>query len=396
MRVLAPLKNCHLFSKKLRNTRCCFVDGAKRALGMPLERSFSSREKAVDLRSDTVTMPSQGMLEAAMEARLGDDVMGEDPTVLELEAFMAVLFVKEKGLFVPTGTMANLVAILSHCHTRASEIIIGSSSHLCLWEGGGAANLGGVHTLQVEEDEDARMSVEDLRDNLRNDTDDHWPQTTLLCLENTHNMMGGVALPPSYMDQMGTLARELNIKCHVDGARIFNAAVAQNVPVKELCKNVDSVSICFSKGLGAPLGSILVGETEFIRLAKRARKRCGGGMRQAGVVASMGLYAVKNNVDRLKEDHERATRIGQELKRHGFYLPRDGKIDTNILYFGLPENSMVTKEELGERLEEEYGVKLTGGYSKGGKLFRIVTHMGIDDEGTDRAIEAIVNVTTKG
>ena len=144
-----------------------------------------------------MTMPSQGMLEAAIGTRLGDDVMGEDPTVLELEAFMADLFGKEKGLFVPTGTMANLVAILSHCNTQASEIIKGSSLHLCLWEGRHAANLGGVHTLQVEEDEDARMSVEDVQDNLHTNTKDHWPQTTLLCLENTHNMMGGVALPPS-------------------------------------------------------------------------------------------------------------------------------------------------------------------------------------------------------
>ena len=341
-------------------------------------------------------MPSKGMLQAAMEARLGDDVMGEDPTVLELEQFMADMFGKPASLFVPTGTMANLVAILSHCHTRASEIIIGAESHVCLWEGGNVANLGGVHSIQVKEDQDARISIDDVRDNLRSDTDDHWPQTTLLCLENTHNMLGGVALPPSYMDQMGMLATELNIKCHVDGARIFNAAVALQVPPKELCKHVDSVSICFSKGLGAPLGSILVGETEFIRLAKRARKRCGGGMRQAGIVASMGLYAVKNNVDRLKDDHDRAKRIGQELKRHGFYLPRDGKVDTNIIYFALPENSMVTKEELDERLESKYGIKLTGGYSKGGELFRVATHMGINDEDTDQAIDAIVSVASNG
>jgi threonine aldolase len=393
MRIIALQWTRRFVGNKLRSVRWAAGD---KTLGGRCLRSYSSHEKLVDLRSDTVTTPSPEMLEVAIQAPLGDDVMGEDPTVLELEAYMADLFGKEKGLFVPTGTMANLVAVLSHCHTRASEIIIGSSSHLYLWEGGGAANLGGVHTKQVEEDEDARMSEDDIRDSLRTDTDDHWPQTTLLCLENTHNMCGGVALPPSYMDQMGSLAHELNIKCHVDGARIFNASVAQNVSVKELCKNVDSVSICFSKGLGAPLGSVLVGETEFIRLAKRARKRCGGGMRQVGVVASMGLYAVKNNVDRLKEDHERAQRIGNELKLNGFDIPRDGKIDTNVVYFGLPENSMVSIGDLGKRLEHEYGVKVTGGYSKGGRLFRLVTHMGIADEGTDRAIEGLVSLTKSG
>jgi threonine aldolase len=253
--------------------------------------------------------------------------------------------------------------------------------------------LGGVHTMQIAEDENARMSSSAIRDAFRQDIDDHWPETKLLCLENTHNMLGGIALPPSYMDEMGMLAHELNIKCHVDGARIFNSVVAQGLEPKDLCKNVDSISICLSKGLGAPVGSVLVGNTEFIRLAKRARKRCGGGMRQVGVIASMGLYAIRNNVSRLAEDHARAQKIGNELKQHGFFLSRNGQIDTNVVYFGLPENSLVTKEELGTRLEEEYGVKLTGGYSKGGKLFRLVTHLGIDDEGTDRAIEGIVKVS---
>jgi threonine aldolase len=393
MRIIALQWTRRFVGNKLRSGRWAAGD---KALDGPCLRSYSSHKQLVDLRSDTVTMPSPEMLEAAIQAPLGDDVMGEDPTVLDLEAYMADLFGKEKGLFVPTGTMANLIAVLSHCHTRASEIIIGSSSHLTLWEGGGAANLGGVHTKQVEEDADARMSEDDIRDSLRTDTDDHWPQTTLLCLENTHNMCGGVALPPSYMDDMGRLAHELNVKCHVDGARIFNASVAQNVSVKNLCKNVDSISICFSKGLGAPLGSVLVGETEFIRLAKRARKRCGGGMRQVGVVASMGLFAVKNNVDRLKEDHERAQRIGNELKLNGFDIPRDGKIDTNVVYFGLPANTMVSIKDLGMRLEHEHGVKVSGGYSKGGRLFRLVTHMGIDDEGTDRAIEGLVSLTKSG
>lgn len=348
----------------------------------------------VDLRSDTVTLPSREMLSAAVTAPLGDDVMGEDPTVLELEQYMADLFQKEAALFVPTGTMSNLVAVLAHCHTRAAEIIIGSSSHINLWEGGNISNIGGVSTKQIKENDDAKFSPDDIRDNIRRDNDDHFPETKLLCLENSHNMLGGVALSPEYFDQMGRLAQEMGIKSHCDGARIFNAAVSQNVSVAELCSQIDSVSVCFSKGLGAPVGSVLVGEKEFIRLAKRARKRCGGGMRQVGVIAAMAMFAVKNNISRLADDHARAKRIGDELRSNGFFLPRDGQIDTNIVYFGLPDNSKVPKEELCSRLDEEYGVKVTGGYSEGGRLFRLVTHLGIDDEGVDRAIEGLVNICT--
>lgn len=268
----------------------------------------------IDLRSDTVTLPSQGMLNSIFSAAIGDDVMGEDPTVLELERFMAEKFGKESGLYLPTGTMANLVALLSHCDkTRAAEIIIGSGSHINLWEGGNASSIGGIHTRQVDEDKNsAELREDDILDCVRNEMDVHWPVTSLLCLENSHNMCGGVALPKDYFDRMGKLAHseKMNfVNVHVDGARIFNAAVAQGIEVKDLCENVDSVSVCLSKGLGAPLGSVLVGKEEFIDVAKRARKRCGGGMRQVGVVASMGLYAVHNNVARLAEDHIRAKKV---------------------------------------------------------------------------------------
>jgi threonine aldolase len=215
-----------------------------------------------------------------------------------------------------------------------------------------------------------------------------------LCLENTHNMCGGVALPKNYFDCMGIFAHDtLKVPVHVDGSRIFNAAIAQNSPVKDICEHVDSVTICLSKGLGAPVGSILVGETEFIRLARRARKRCGGGMRQAGVIASMGMFAVQNNVERLVDDHDRANKLGRALKENGFILLRDGKVDTNIVYFGLPESSSISRKEFTRRLNEEYGVKVTGGYSSGGRLFRAVTHMHIDDSMIERAIEAIVKLS---
>lgn len=333
------------------------------------------------------------MLETAISAPTGDDVMGEDPTIHHLEAHVADLFGKEKGLFVPTGTMSNLVAILSHCNARSSEIIIGANSHICLWEGGNAAGLGGVHTRQLQEDmESAEMDLVQVRDAIRGDDDDHFAKTEMLCLENTHNMMGGVALPPTYMNDMGALARELGIKLHIDGARIFNAAISQNVSVKEMCASADSVSVCLSKGLGAPLGSVLVGDTEFIRLAKRARKRVGGGMRQAGVVAAMGQYAIDHNVKLLVDDHRRAAKLANELQQHGFRLPRQGRVDTNIFYFRLPENSRVSLSDYCQRLDAEFGVKLSGGYSRGGELFRVVTHLDVNDEDIDRAAFAMVQL----
>jgi threonine aldolase len=333
------------------------------------------------------------MLETALSAPTGDDVMGEDPTILHLEAHTAELFGKEKGLFVPTGTMSNLVAIMSHCHARSSEIIIGASSHICLWEGGNTAGLGGVHTRQLQEDpESAEMDLVQVRDAVNGDDDDHAAKTELLCLENTHNMMGGVALSPTYMNDMGALTRELGIKLHIDGARIFNAAIAHDISVKEMCASADSVSVCLSKGLGAPMGSVLVGETEFIRLAKRARKRCGGGMRQAGVVAAMGQYAIDHNVELLGDDHRRASKLANELQQHGFRLLRQGRVDTNIFYFRLPENSTVSIKDYCQRLNAEFGVKLSGGYSRGGELFRVVTHLDVNDEDIDRAAFAMVQL----
>ena len=349
--------------------------------------------KIVDLRSDTVTAPSRPMLESTLSARTGDDVMGEDPTIKDLEAYMADLFMKEKGLFVPTGTMSNLVAIMAHCHGRASEIIMGSNSHICLWEGGGAAGLAGVSSRQLPEDpQTAQISKVDIKDAFRLDDDDHCAKTTLICLENSHNMMGGIAIPAEYMDEIGDLAHnELNVSLHVDGARIFNASTALDVSASRLCAAADSVSICLSKGLGAPAGSVLVGESEFIRLAKRARKRCGGGMRQAGVLAAMGLYAVRHNVEKLKADQERARYLGEKLTEHGFILPT--KTQTNIIYFALPPDSKVSKTEFVERLREDWGVKLGGGYKRaGGELFRAVTHLDVDDQDVQHAAQAMIQV----
>ena len=353
--------------------------------------------RIVDLRSDTVTQPTQSMLFTATQAPTGDDVMGEDPTILALQEYAADLFGKESALYVPTGTMGNLCAILSHCHyNKSAEMILGKHSHINLYEGGGYANLAGVSAKFVTENDDGMFDLEETQDSFRADNDDHYAKTTLICLENTHNMLGGVALPPEYVDRIGTLAhetwREHGVKVHIDGARIFNSAISQSVSVSRLCSGADSVSICLSKGLGAPMGSILVGDREFIRLAKRARKRLGGGMRQSGVMAAMGMFALQNNVERLAEDHANAQTLARELQNAGFYLPRNGKVDTNVVFFGLPEHCKISKEQLTRSMFDEYGVKILGGYNSGGKLFRLVTHMDVGKDDIKQTVDGIISL----
>ena len=393
---------CGVKSKKqqIHPYRNSFRNHDDGRISYTFNRYFSTKDlrRIVDLRSDTVTSPSALMLHSSLQAKTGDDVMGEDPTVQELEQYMASLFNKECGLFLPTSTMANLVAIMAHCHHRSSEILMGAQSHTALWEAGNVSGLAGVFPKFMNENaQTGRCNVQQIRD-LTNidDHDVHVCQTKLLCLENTHNMLGGIALPLDYMKEIGSLCRnELNnLPIHLDGARICNAAIALNVSVQELCAPVNTVAICLSKGLGAPLGSVLVGDKETIRLAKRARKCCGGGMRQAGVVAAMGLHAIKNNYNRLVDDHVRAQRLAGTLMENGFRLMRNGQVDTNIVYFQLPDNTKVkvSKEEFCIRLVKEYGVKVTGGYSSGGNYFRAVTHLDVNDDDVDHAAQAMIQL----
>lgn len=267
----------------------------------------------------------------------------------------------------------------------------------------------GISTKQIQETENNTLCTDAIQDCFYQDIDDHYPKTQLLCLENTHNVLGGVVIPPDYLNNKIPLLKQNlkdkhdnSIKVHVDGARIMNASISTQISPSELNKNVDSVSICLSKGLGCPVGSVLVATDEIIYKAKRIRKRCGGGMRQAGLLAKMGLYAMENNVERLSDDHKRAKRLAEALSQNGFYLPRDGVIDTNIVFFGLPEPSddesgkhktaLVKKEELCDKLLAEHGIKIGGGYSKGGRLFRAVTHLDVNDEDVDRTAEALVKV----
>lgn len=208
-------------------------------------------------------------------------------------------------------------------------------------------------------------------------------------------MMGGCALDKQYIDSLGELAKDLKLGVHIDGARIFNASISLGTPVGELCEGANSVSICLSKGMGAPMGSLLVGDKEFIRLARRARKRLGGGTRQVGVVAAMGLFAIENNVDRLADDHFRASKIAKALHENGFHQPQNGKVDTNIVYFALPDSCSLSKEEFAMRLKKEYGVLVGYGYSRGGNLFRACTHMDVNDRDVDHTIESLLQLASK-
>ena len=360
-----------------------------------LSRKKSTSKDYIDFRSDTLTKPSKEMMTSALNSPLGDDVFGEDPTVNKLQAMVAEKFQKEDALWLPSGTMANLVAVMSHCHERASEMICGKESHITLWEGGNVSTIAGVHPKQILEDNMGKLDFYDIRDVFRLDNDDHFAKTALVCIENSHNMMGGSALDKNYIDALGNLASELDIKMHIDGARIFNASVALDTPVGELCEGADSVSICLSKGLGAPMGSMLVGSKEFIRLAKRARKRLGGGTRQVGVVAAMGMFAVENNVERLAEDHIRAKRIAKALVDNGFHQPQSGAVQTNIVYFSLPKDLKQSKEEFARILKDEYGVLVGCGYSRGGELFRACTHLDVDDNDVDYLIKCMLEVRTR-
>lgn len=253
---------------------------------------ISQNGSCVDLRSDTVTRPTKGMLEVMMQAKLGDDVYKEDPTVNELKERCASLFGMENALFVPSGTMGNLLAIMSHCFKRGEELIIGSSQHVYMYEQGNFVQLASIPACVLPNQIDGTMLISDIEKNIKDHSDFHQSETKLICLENTHMKAGGLALPRKYMNDVTQLAKSCNLKIHVDGARLYNSAVALDEPVCKLLEGVDSVSMCLSKGLGCPVGSVIGGSNAFIERAKRLRKPLGGGLRQSGILAAAGLYAL--------------------------------------------------------------------------------------------------------
>jgi len=337
--------------------------------------------KVIDLRSDTVTHPTPEMRKAVFEAEVGDDVYGEDPTVNRLEAMAAEIMGKEAALFTTSGTQSNLIAVLTHTK-HGNEIIVGDQAHMLWYEVGSASALGGVIIRTVPNDSCGRLSPDDINRTIR-DKDIHYPETTLLCLENTHNRCGGTVLTPDYTDEVCDLAHTRGLKVYLDGARIFNAAVALGVPACRLTQNVDSVGLCLSKGLSAPVGSLLCGNKDFIERARKFRKMLGGGMRQAGIIASAGIVALETMVDRLAEDHSNATRLAEGLANiKGITLAQDN-IPTNIVMFDLSPELSVT--DFFEGLERA-GVKI--GFRDGGP-FRAVTHCTVSSSDIDEALTRI-------
>jgi len=342
--------------------------------------------QVVDLRSDTVTLPSDEMREAMARAELGDDVFGDDPTVNRLERMAAERVGKEAALLVASGTMGNLASILTHCR-RGEEVILGDQSHTFVYEGGGIAALGGIHPHTIPNQPDGTLRLEDVEAAIRPDNV-HFPRTRLICLENTHNRCNGAPLTPQYMAAVAALACRHGLGVHLDGARLFNAAVALGVDVKELAASVDSLSICLSKGLAAPVGSVICGSQAFIAEARRVRKVLGGGMRQAGVLAAAGIVALEKMVDRLQEDHDNAKRLAEGIARIEGLAIDLAKVHTDIVYFDVVEGGLAA-DSLIKRLSDR-GVRML---SVGPKRIRAVTHYGITAADIDRTITVLGEVT---
>ena len=333
--------------------------------------------RIVDLRSDTVTQPSPEMRRAMYDAELGDDVYGEDPTLNALEAKAAERLGKEAAVFVASGTMGNLVSVLAHAQ-RGDEIILGHKAHIFRSEAGGASALGGVSFHTVPNDERGMLDPQDVRDAIR-PNDPHMPRTAAVCLENTQNACGGAPLTQDDMQAIAAVAREGGVALHVDGARIFNAAVALEAPVSELAKDADSLTFCLSKGLSCPIGSVIVGNAEYIKEARRWRKMVGGGMRQVGVIAAAGLVALDSMVDRLAEDHANARKLAEGLAQIPGVAIDPESLLTNLVFFDVERED---RDEIHRRLVQR-GVKGGGG----AKRWRYATHYGITESDIDYALE---------
>lgn len=338
--------------------------------------------RTIDLRSDTVTLPTAAMREAVFNAELGDDVFGEDPTTIKLEKMAAERMGKEAAMLVASGTMGNLISVLTHCR-RGNEAILGNQSHTFIYEGGGIAALGSIHPHTVVNQPDGTLRLEDIEAAIRADNV-HFPRTRLVCLENTQNRCGGTVLTPEYTEEVAKLAHSRGLLLHIDGARIFNAAVALGVDVKELVVHADSVSFCLSKGLSAPVGSLICGSKEFIAEARRNRKMVGGGMRQAGIIAAAGITAMEEMVDRLAEDHANAKRLAEGIARIPGLAVDMERIQTNIVFFDLA-GAAISDHELVAKLGSR-GVKVLR--SAPGRI-RAVTHYGISSEDIDLALGAL-------
>jgi threonine aldolase len=336
----------------------------------------------IDLRSDTVTLPTPEMRDAIARAELGDDVYGEDPTINRLEAMAASMTGKEAALLVPSGTMGNLAAMLTHC-ARGTKAIVGSESHTNLYEAGGASALGGIVLTPIANTEAGELELDELKRELATSDDHHFAQPSLVALENTHNRCGGAPIKLSHMAEVSDAAHRRKLPMHLDGARIFNAAIALETTAKDLSSFADSVSFCLSKGLACPVGSLLCGSREFISRAHRTRKVLGGGMRQAGIIAAAGIVALTTMVDRLADDHQNARALAQGFALVAGLNVRPVENRTNMVVFDVDGDS-----DAGRRFAKamkERGVMIS---PREATSFRAVTHNGISRADVDRAVAA--------
>ncbi|KAK2820582.1 hypothetical protein Q5P01_023541 [Channa striata] len=361
---------------------------------------WAAHVRVVDLRSDTVTKPGPAMRQAMAEAEVGDDVMGEDPTVNELQKIAAEMLGMEAALFVPTGTMSNLIAVMVHCRERGDEMIVGD---LSIYTSMSKEELAGVHSTTVTTLLDGTFDLEQLELKIRHGyPDPHYPRSRLICVENTHNIQGGRVLPLTFLQEVRALADRYGLSVHMDGARVMNAAVALGVPPSTILQNIHTVSVCLSKGLGAPLGTMLAGPKEFISRAVRCRKALGGGMRQAGIVAAAGKLSLLEMVKRLEEDHCNAKTFAQALLDcdPALFGVDMAAVETNIVRFSLQEISPSEFcARMGQVCEGEeaalgQGIQVLM-YPHFGNSVRAVWHLGISPEDTQLAIQKMQFVTSQ-
>lgn len=339
----------------------------------------------VDIRSDTVTQPTAQMRAVMESASVGDDVLGDDLTVIELQNRVAKLFGKEAALFVASGTMSNAVAIRAHT-VPGDEIVCDKSAHIYKYEGGGYAALCGV-SIALVEGKNGIMNPDDVALSIRKaeGSQGHYPNGTLVCVENTSNLGGGTCYPQQTLDEIAAVAHQNGCKAHIDGARIFNAIVKTGVDAKRMTRDYDSVSICFSKGMGAPVGSVLVGDSEFIGRAHRWRKMFGGGWRQAGILAEACLYALDNNIERMEQDHARAYRIATAINSMQKFSVDLSTVQTNMVYVTCDDAASKVVQDLSQ-----HGIEL---FDLGPKKVRIVCHLHIDDEDEKKIIAAFQKIS---
>lgn len=357
--------------------------------------------RVIDLRSDTVTKPTREMRDAMTVAAVGDDVYGDDPTVNALQIKAAKLTGKEAALFVTSGTMGTLISVMAHCRGRGEEILVGDQSHIIIWEQGGVAQVAGVHPRQVHTNCDGTLDLADIANKVRSPCDAHQPVSRLICVEQTHNATGGRVLSLDYLQKVRKLATELGLKVHMDGARIFNAATALGVPVAHITQHVDSISFCLSKGLGAPVGSVVAGEEDFIARCLRHRKVLGGGMRQAGVLAAAGIYALDHIAPKLHQDHTNAQILAQgiqEMKNLGIEIDME-TIDTNMVYFKVNNNkvsandlvkSMFTVSDT-DPMEKQVAVKML---TLGKNRIRLVLHHQVTEADIQNTLQKMRMILT--